>query len=104
MVVRKPSINISGVRVLICLYTQCTIGLGIHFVSSLAVFVSLRFIQGIFIQVNISSDNINEVGISICLYTQCTIGLGIHFDSSLAVFVSLRFIQGIFIQVNMCVL
>ena len=36
---------------LICLYTQCTIGLVLHFVSSLVVFISLRFIQGIFIQV-----------------------------------------------------
>ena len=36
---------------LICLYTQCTIGLVLHFVSSLVVFVSLRFLQGIFIQV-----------------------------------------------------
>ena len=36
---------------LICLYTQCLIGIGIHFVRRLIVFISLRFIQGVFIQV-----------------------------------------------------
>ena len=37
---------------LICLYTQCVIGIGIHFVRRLVVFIGLRFIQGIFIQVS----------------------------------------------------
>ena len=37
---------------LICLYTQCIIGIGIHFIQSLVLFIGLRFIQGIFIQVN----------------------------------------------------
>lgn len=35
---------------LICLYTQCMIGIGIHFVRGLVLFIGLRFIQGIFIQ------------------------------------------------------
>ena len=38
---------------LICLYTQCVIGIGIHFVRRLVVFIGLRFIQGIFIQVSV---------------------------------------------------
>ena len=36
---------------LVCLYTQCLIGVGLHFVRRLVVFIGLRFIQGIFIQV-----------------------------------------------------
>ena len=40
---------------LICLYTQCVIGIGIHFVRRLVVFIGLRFIQGIFIQVSTKS-------------------------------------------------
>ena len=35
---------------LICLYTQCLIGIVIHFVRRLIVFIALRFVQGIFIQ------------------------------------------------------
>merc|ERR1719361_552162 len=35
---------------LVCLYTQCLIGVGLHFVRRLVVFIGLRFIQGIFIQ------------------------------------------------------
>ena len=42
---------------LICLYTQCVIGIGIHFVRRLVVFIGLRFIQGIFIQVRKNSFN-----------------------------------------------
>jgi MFS family permease len=38
---------------LVCLYTQCIIGIGIHFVQDLLVFIGLRFVQGIFIQVDI---------------------------------------------------
>ncbi len=30
---------------LICLYTQCLIGLSLHFVRRLVVFVGLRFVQ-----------------------------------------------------------
>ena len=37
---------------LVCLYTQCLIGVGLHFVRRLVVFIGLRFIQGIFIQVS----------------------------------------------------
>ena len=36
---------------LVCLYTQCVIGIAIHFVRRLVIFIGLRFIQGIFIQV-----------------------------------------------------
>ena len=35
---------------LLCLYSQCLIGIGLHFVQRLVVFISLRFIQGIMIQ------------------------------------------------------
>ena len=35
---------------LICLYTQCVIGIGLHFVRRLVVFMGLRCIQGVFIQ------------------------------------------------------
>ena len=35
---------------LICLYTQCVIGIALHFVRRLVVFMGLRCIQGIFIQ------------------------------------------------------
>lgn len=37
---------------LVCLYTQCIIGIGLHFVRRLVMFMGLRFFQGIFIQVN----------------------------------------------------
>ena len=40
---------------LVCLYTQCLIGIALHFVRRLVVFMGLRFIQGIFIQVHFSS-------------------------------------------------
>jgi MFS family permease len=36
---------------LVCLYTQCLIGIAIHFVRRLVVFIGLRFVQGFFIQV-----------------------------------------------------
>ena len=35
---------------LICLYTQCVIGIALHFVRRLVVFMFLRLVQGIFIQ------------------------------------------------------
>jgi len=35
---------------LICLYTQCVIGIALHFVRRLVVFMGLRCIQGVFIQ------------------------------------------------------
>jgi len=35
---------------LICLYSQCLIGIGLHFVDRLIIFIVLRFVQGIFIQ------------------------------------------------------
>ncbi|TRY70254.1 hypothetical protein TCAL_07532 [Tigriopus californicus] len=35
---------------LVCLYTQCIIGIGLHFVRRLVMFMGLRFFQGIFIQ------------------------------------------------------
>ena len=35
---------------LLCLYSQCLIGIGLHFVQRLVVFMSLRFLQGILIQ------------------------------------------------------
>ena len=35
---------------LLCLYSQCLIGIGLHFVQRLVVFMSLRFLQGIVIQ------------------------------------------------------
>ena len=38
---------------LVCLYTQCLIGIALHFVRRLVVFMGLRFIQGIFIQVSL---------------------------------------------------
>ena len=37
---------------LICLYTQCVIGIALHFVRRLVVFMGLRCIQGVFIQVS----------------------------------------------------
>ena len=40
---------------LFCLYSQCTIGIGLHFVQRLAVFMGLRFVQGILIQVQYST-------------------------------------------------
>ena len=39
---------------LVCLYTQCLIGIALHFVRRLVVFMGLRFIQGIFIQVRLT--------------------------------------------------
>ena len=36
---------------LFCLYSQCLIGIGLHFVQRLPVFMGLRFVQGIMIQV-----------------------------------------------------
>ena len=36
---------------LLCLYSQCLIGIGLHFVQRLPVFMGLRFVQGIAIQV-----------------------------------------------------
>ena len=42
---------------LICLYSQCLIGIGLHFVDRLIIFIVLRFVQGIFIQVCIRSDH-----------------------------------------------
>ena len=36
---------------LFCLYSQCIIGIVLHFVQRLVVFIGLRFIQGILIQV-----------------------------------------------------
>ena len=35
---------------LFCLYSQCLIGIGLHFVQRLAVFMGLRFVQGVLIQ------------------------------------------------------
>ena len=35
---------------LFCLYSQCLIGIGLHFVQRLVVFMGLRFVQGIVIQ------------------------------------------------------
>jgi len=35
---------------LFCLYTQCAIGIGLHFVKKLIVFMGLRFFQGVLIQ------------------------------------------------------
>ncbi|XP_040579995.1 solute carrier family 22 member 7 isoform X2 [Lepeophtheirus salmonis] len=35
---------------LLCLYTQCLIGIALHFVRRLVIFMGLRFIQGVFIQ------------------------------------------------------
>ena len=35
---------------LVCLYTQCLLGIGVHFVRRLVVFIGLRFAQGVFIQ------------------------------------------------------
>jgi hypothetical protein len=45
---------------LVCLYTQCVIGIGIHFVRRLIVFMGLRFIQGIFIQVGTTTISRNS--------------------------------------------
>ena len=36
---------------LFCLYGQCIIGIVLHFVQRLVVFIGLRFIQGVLIQV-----------------------------------------------------
>ena len=41
---------------LLCLYSQCLIGIGLHFVQRLPVFMGLRFVQGIAIQVMLLSD------------------------------------------------
>ena len=35
---------------LVCLYTQCLLGISVHFVHRLFVFIGLRFVQGVFIQ------------------------------------------------------
>ena len=35
---------------LVCLYSQCLIGISLHFVQRLLVFMVLRFVQGIMIQ------------------------------------------------------
>ena len=45
---------------LVCLYTQCLIGVGLHFVRRLVVFIGLRFIQGIFIQVRNQSTILHQ--------------------------------------------
>ena len=39
---------------LTCLYSQSLIGIGLYFVKEFWVFVGLRFVQGIFIQVGVS--------------------------------------------------
>ena len=56
---------------LLCLYSQCLIGIGLHFVQRLPVFMALRFVQGIAIQVRLASDWSSLLTLSLVQGLQC---------------------------------
>ena len=56
---------------LLCLYSQCLIGIGLHFVQRLPVFMALRFVQGIAIQVILASDWSTLLTLSFVQGLQC---------------------------------